>query len=349
MFHLSTLRIKEEFLRLAHSEIFSDAMNLTHTLILCILLLLGCSKEQPGPAEQKPVTPLAKIDVPSFDSSNAFRYLLKQTSFGPRVPGSIAHDKCLAFFQKELSGLAEAVNLQTFTQTGYDGKILSMTNVIASFNLKTTARILLLAHWDSRPRADQDPNPIKRSLPILGANDGASGVAVLMEIANQLKNHPCPVGVDILLTDGEDYGKEGDLINYFLGARYFAQNLPTGYKPIFGILLDMIGDRQLTLLKEPYSVRYAPDVVNLVWNTAKDLGIYQFEDRLRAFNVQDDHLPLNEAGIKTIDLIDFGYPDDSNQYWHTTADTPDKCSAESLWAVGNVLLNVLYHYPSSGQ
>jgi len=324
-------------------------MNLAYTIILSLFLFGGCSKEQPKPVGQKPVTPLSNVIVPSFDSSNAFRYLLKQTSFGPRTPGSSAHEKCLSYFQKELSGFAEAVNLQPFTHTGYDGKLLAMTNVITSFNLKSTTRILLLAHWDSRPRADQDLDPSKRTQPITGANDGASGVAVLMEIANQLKNHPCPIGVDILLTDGEDYGKEGNLENYFLGARYFAENLPQGYKPVFGILLDMIGDRQLTLLKEPYSVQYAPDVVNLVWNTAKELNVYQFEDQLRSFNVQDDHLPLNEAGIKTIDLIDFGYPDDSNRYWHTTADTPDKCSAESLGAVGRVLLNVLYHYPTDNR
>jgi glutaminyl-peptide cyclotransferase len=349
MFHPCTLRIKTKFLRFPHSEYLIKAMNTTHIIIFSILFLLGCSKEQPKPAEQKQTMSVSNVTVPSFDSSSAFRYLLKQTSFGPRVPGSPEHDKCLSYFQQELSRLAEAVNLQPFTHTGYDGTLIPMTNVIASFNLKATTRILLLAHWDSRPRADQDPDPKKHIQPISGANDGASGVAVLLEIANQLKKHPCPVGVDILLTDGEDYGKEGDLTNYFLGARHFAQNLPAGYRPAFGILLDMVGDRQLSLLKEPYSVQYAPDIVRLVWNTAKQLNVFQFEDQVRAYNVQDDHLPLNEAGIKTIDIIDFGYPDESNRYWHTTSDTPDKCSAESLGAVGSVLLHVLYNYPAENQ
>jgi len=315
--------------------------------VLIIFLFSGCAKEQPKPSVQKTVIRSDTTSVPLFDSSSAFRYLLKQTDFGPRVPSSIAHEKCLAFFQREFSQFTEAVNLQSFSHVGYDGKNISLTNVIASFNLKATTRILLLAHWDSRPRADQDIDRAKRTRAILGANDGASGVAVLLEIARQLKIHPCPVGVDILLTDGEDYGEEGNLTNYFLGARYFAQNLPAGYKPVFGILLDMVGDRQLNLLKEPYSIKYAPDIVNLVWSTAKELNIYQFEDQTRSFNIQDDHLPLNEVGIKTIDIIDFGYPDETNRYWHTTHDTPDKCSGESLEAVGKVLLHILYQYPST--
>ncbi len=316
----------------------------TRYLIAAFLVfILGCnSARQPQPVPASDSTQAAKTaDVPVFDGKKSFEYLVAQCDFGPRVPNTPAHEKCLAWMQKEVQQYADAVNLQPFTHTGYEGQTLSMTNLIASFNLKATTRILLLAHWDSRPRADQDPDPKKRNQPILGANDGASGVAVLMEIARHLKEQPPAVGVDMLFDDGEDYGKEGDNANYLLGARYFADHLPQNFHPYYGILLDMVGDKELEIMKEPYSIQYAPDVVNLVWSTAKQLGVYQFSDREQRA-VLDDHLPLDQVGIRTIDLIDFQYPDGTNRYWHTTADTPDKCSAESLEAVGKVLMYVIY-------
>ncbi|MBI5476934.1 MAG: M28 family peptidase [Ignavibacteriales bacterium] len=238
---------------------------------------------------------------------------------------------------------ADYVELQTFTHNGYDGKMLKMTNIFSSFNRQSNIRILLLAHWDSRPRSDQDPDPAKRNKPVLGANDGASGVAVLMEISRLLKSSRPNIGVDILFTDGEDYGLEGDTKNYLLGARYFAKNLPKNYKPVFGVLLDMVGDAELELKKERYSIGYAPNVVDRIWATGRDLGITQFSDEIQNW-ITDDHLPLNDAGIPTINIIDFAYPDDSNRYWHTSEDTPNKCSPESLEAVGKVLLHLIYNY-----
>ena len=310
------------------------------------LLLQACSREQPKPSVTKPQDrPVVQRNVPVFDGNKAYQYLKAQTDFGPRNPGSTGHQRCLDYLQTELRHYADAVSLQPFMQSGYSNETLKLTNIIASFNLQATTRILLMAHWDTRPRADQEKNPQKRSQPILGANDAASGVAVLLEIARQLKTGPPSVGVDILLTDGEDYGKEGDTKNYLLGSRYFAQHLPQAFSPVFGILLDMVGDKQLELQKEQFSMKYAPDVVDLVWSTAKEMGIQQFSF-LTQNAVTDDHLPLNEAGIKTIDLIDFNYPDESNRYWHTTQDTPDKCSPESLEAVGRVLLHVIYNYSS---
>jgi hypothetical protein len=306
--------------------------------------LTGCSRENAVP-RQDPQLRQAPVSVPSFDGKEAFGYLKAQTDFGPRIAGSTAHQNCLNYMESEMKQSADAVNLQTFEVKGYDGERLNLTNVISSFNSSATTRILLVAHWDSRPRADQDPDPKKRNQPILGANDAASGVAILMEIGRQLKLHPPAAGVDMLFDDGEDYGKEGDNSNYLLGTRYFAKNLPPGFHPEYGILLDMVGDKQLELLREPNSIRYAPDVVDLVWSTAKDLGIYQFVDEVQR-PVLDDHLPLIEAGIKTIDLIDFNYPDASNRYWHTTQDTPDKCSPESLEAVGTVLLHLIYKQPA---
>jgi Zn-dependent M28 family amino/carboxypeptidase len=200
---------------------------------------------------------------------------------------------------------------------------------------------LLCAHWDTRPRAEQDPDKSKRNKPILGANDGASGVAVLLELASLLRTKAPPIGIDIALFDGEDYGAEGDHANYLLGSRYFAKNRPSSYLPRFGVLLDMVGDKNLELPKEGFSVRYAPGVVNLVWSTARELGISQFVDAAGE-DIIDDHLPLNEAGIPTIDLIDFNYPDPTNRFWHTHQDIPENCSPESLEAVGAVLVHVLY-------
>ena len=315
-----------------------------HIIFIFIIYLAGCSQNNNRKEVQEGMKPkITKISIPQFDGSRAYQYLIKQTDFGPRVPGTRAHKLCLEFLVSEMEKFAEAVNRQEFSHKGYDGKNIIMTNIISSFNLKATTRILLLAHWDSRPFAERDPDPANRSKPILGANDGASGIAILMEIANHLKEKSPPVGIDMLFTDGEDYGKEEDFNNYFLGSKYFVKNLPAGYKPVFGILIDMVGDAQLEIPKDRYSIKYAPEIVEIVWSKAHELGVYQFSDKLQGW-VMDDHLPLNEIGIKTIDIIDFDYPDESNRYWHTLEDTPNKCSPESLEAVGKVLLNVIYTY-----
>lgn len=278
--------------------------------------------------------------IPKFSGANAFAFLTKQTSFGPRNPNSKGHEQCLAFLENTLRQSADEVHMQSFTAQGYN-ETLRLTNVIATFNPKATARVLLCAHWDTRPRAEQDTNKAKQQLPLLGANDAASGVAVLLEIARLLKEKSPTVGVDLVFFDGEDYGMESDLSRYFLGSRYFAKNKPADYNPRFGILLDMIGDKFLDIPKEQHSVKFAPDIVDLVWAKAKELGYPQFLDEMGE-QVNDDHLQLNEVGIKTIDLIDFNYPDQTNRYWHTHDDTPDKCSAESLEAVGTVLTHVVY-------
>ena len=316
-------------------------MTVRTLLVASILLSGGCAKEAPKNVPPERIEQLQPA-VPEFDQQAAYRYLTAQTDLGPRNPGSPGHQRCLDYLGGELRKYTDAVNLQSFTVEGYDGVQLQLTNLIASFNPDSTTRVLLLAHWDTRPRADQDRDPRKRNQAILGANDGASGVAILLEIARQLKAHPPSIGVDILLDDGEDYGKEADTKYYFLGARHFAENLPQGYRPAFGILLDMVGDKELEIDREENSVNAAPDIVNLVWNTAHDLGVTQFSNLMQF--AEDDHVPLNQAGIKTIDLIDFHYPDPSNRYWHTTEDTPDKCGAESLGAVGKVLLHVIYNY-----
>ncbi len=279
--------------------------------------------------------------VPEFNAQRSFADLERQVDFGPRVPGSEAHAACALWLEGELKKNADRVVVQSFTHKDkHTGKSVPMKNIVASFNTRPgIKRIMLAAHWDSRPRADQDKLE-KQHLPIPGANDGASGVAVLLEIARALKQQPPAFGIDIVLFDGEDWGREGELDEYFLGARYFAANMGK-YRPVYGILLDMVGDARLSLPVEYNSWRIAPHVVNKVWDTAARLGYTAFEKRSGPA-VSDDHIPMIEAGIPFIDIIDFAYPDENHAYWHTLQDTPDKCSPQSLKTVGQVLLHVLY-------
>lgn len=305
--------------------------------ILALLFISSCTQQQERSAQPQQQHTMQKL-APRFDGNRAFSYLKAQTDFGPRNPNSAAHRQCLLFLESELRKSAEKVELQRFNHAGY-GENLSLANVFAQFNRTASRRVLLVAHWDSRPRAEEDADPAKRDLPIIGANDGASGVAVLLEFARMMKENPPPIGVDILLTDGEDYGdsrKDGNTDLYFLGARHFARTKDPMYNPQYGILLDMVGDRDLQLPLEQNSMRFAPQLMDIVWSAAEEAGATQFI-RIPGEAVSDDHLPLNEVGIPTIDIIDFQYP-----HWHTHQDTPDKCSPESLEAVGSVLSLVIY-------
>jgi glutaminyl-peptide cyclotransferase len=281
-------------------------------------------------------------EIPKFDGKAAYKMLLRQTEFGPRGPGLAGHEKCLRFLLRELGTYADAVRRQQFWYpVPPSGKKVQLTNVIASFNVNAKKRIFLTAHWDTRLWADQDLNPKNRTKPIIGANDGASGVAVLLEIASLLGRTPPPLGVDIVLFDGEDLGTTGLPESFSAGAKYFARNLSAGALPQFAINIDMIGDKELKIPREINSDRYAPQVMDLIFTTARELGVTQFID-YPGSEVTDDHMPLMNVGIPAVDLIDFSYPDETNKYWHTMADTPDKCSAESLSAVGRVLTAVIY-------
>lgn len=319
----------------------------TPLLLLSLALLAGSCGQQQG-QETTPQNSAAKPPstekntmvrtAPAFDGIQAFSYLKAQTDFGPRNPNSEGHKRCMNYLEMELRKSADRVVLQRFTAKGYN-ESLNLANVFAQFNPAAQQRLLLVAHWDSRPRGEEDPDPAKRNLPILGANDGASGVAILLQLARMMKEHRPEFGVDILLTDGEDYGdsrKDGNTDLYFLGARYFARTKEPAYTPEYGILLDMVGDRDLQIPMEQNSMRFAPQLMDLVWSTAEEVRATQFV-RIPGENISDDHLPLNDAGIPTIDLIDFQYP-----HWHTHQDTPDKCSPESLEAVGSVLSALIY-------
>ena len=294
--------------------------------ITLLLLLCACGKK-PQP-----------LQVPAFSGAPAYELLVKQCDFGPRVPDTPAHEQCREFLVAELNKSADRVAEQTFEEhlPGLQ-KTVKLTNIIASFNLQATQRVLLCAHWDSRPWADQDPDTSKQRQPVLGANDGASGVAVLLEIAKVLQSTPPPVGVDIILFDGEDAGISGQPDTYLAGSRYFARHKDVRFNPMMGILLDMVGGANLQLYKEINSVRYASAVVDRVWNLAARLGVNEFIPSEK-HEVTDDHIPLLNAGIPVADLIDFDY-----EHWHKSTDVPSNCSAASLEKVGRVVLAAVYN------
>jgi hypothetical protein len=286
------------------------------------------------------------VSIPAFISDNAFKYIETQVSFGSRNPGSEAHKKALDFFYSEFKKFTNNVSLQNFNYPGYDNANLSLTNIIAKFNPEAANRIFICAHWDSRPRADQDKDSTKRNYPIPGANDGASGAGVLLEIARILKDNQLPYGIDLILFDGEDYGEQHDLMNYCLGSKYFASQKPSDFNPAFGILLDMVGDKEAVFPKEANSVLYGSEVVNMIWNTARQVNASCFTEA-ESQPIYDDHIPLNEAGIKTVDIIDVDLigADSSNprrNYWHTHKDNMENISKETLQQVGNVLIKFLY-------
>ncbi|MCK5147056.1 M28 family peptidase [bacterium] len=281
-------------------------------------------------------TGCTKAQTPVFNSERAFKDLVAQCDIGYRHPGSPGHSKCLDFMVDALRPLADRVIKQPFIMVDpRTRKSHSLTNVIASFGNQGD-RILLCAHWDTRPISDFDPLPENRHKPVMGANDGASGVAILLEMARLFKDNPPPVGVDIVLFDGEDSGLEGDADSWCQGSRYFAQNRMPGYQPRYAVLVDMVGDADLYLPIEINSQRYAPDLVDQLWSLAEQLGLPAFS-REDGVEMTDDHLELLKVGIPAIDIIDFDY-----DYWHTIEDTPDKCSAESLGQVGQLLVTWIY-------
>ena len=269
----------------------------------------------------------------TFDAQRAFAILKKQCEFGPRPPGSAAHNETRDYLFTELQKYANSVALQPNQYK--TGKVtLHLNNILAEFGPPTSGETLLLAaHWDTRPFADRDPKPENRDKPILGANDGASGVAVLLEIARVLKIHPPPRRVVIVLFDGEDYGRS--IEHMFIGSRFFARNLGK-WKPDYGILLDMVGDKDLAFPIERYSWDANRGYTEAIWRRAATLGLTPFQYRL-GDKIMDDHVPLIEVGIPMVNIIDFTYP-----YWHTVEDTVDKCSPKSLEVAAMLVISIIY-------
>lgn len=304
-------------------------------LCVCALTFVtGCS-----PAAQTSGDPTQFARA--FDGERAYELLKKQVEFGPRVPGTEAHDACAKFISSSLKPYGCRVNVQEFSRT-VSGKTVRMKNIVAHFGHTTGKWVLLAAHWDSRPMADCEVNAAKRKQAIPGANDGASGVAVLLELARMFGRHKPNVGVVMVFFDGEDYGQTSS--DMFLGSTEFAsdvaKNAGIDGKPIkidYGILLDMVGDKDLRVCQEMNSLQAAREVVEKVWRKAEDLGYGKIFMPEMKYSISDDHIPLIRAGVECIDVIDFEYGP-----WHTLDDTPDKCSADSLKAVGQVTAAVVY-------
>ena len=289
---------------------------------------------------------------PDFNADSAYIYLQEQCDFGPRTMNSTAHDKCEKWIIQKFEQYGCKVTTQKATLNGYDGTPLRSTNIMASYNPEATTRIMFCAHWDCRPWADNDPDSTNWHKPIVAANDAASGVGVMIELARILKGSGLELGVDFICFDAEDYGTPqwfegedpGD--TWALGAQYFASNLPEGYAPRYGILLDMVGGVGAKFYREGMSMQYAPAIVKKVWNAARQVGYGSYFPKADGGMITDDHIPVNQtANIPCIDVIPY-YPDCAQSSfgptWHTIADNMDNIDKNTLKAVGQTMVQVLF-------
>ncbi len=292
-------------------------------LLAVAALVVACKSDRPHTA---------------FDGNAALAYAKTQLDFGTRIPNSIGAQRTGDWIVTQMKTRADTVIEQRFDHVTAKGDTLHLRNILARIHPASAQRVLYLTHWDTRPVSDQASDPVRRKLPMPGANDGASGVALLIALGDALRKTPANVGVDLLFVDGEDYGEDFSGPDVLLGSKYFATHLPSlDYKPLYAVLWDMIGDKDLNIYQEPISLNRAPEVVSLVWNQAQALGYSRyFINSPSNQGITDDHVPLLDAGIRTIDVIDFDYP-----AHHTPDDTFDKISAQSLQIVGDVATGLL--------
>lgn len=293
-----------------------------------------------------------KVNVPAFSADSAYYFIEKQLEFGPRVPNTEAHENCAKWLEKEFIRLGAEVIVQNVKLEAFDGTLLNSFNVIAQFQATKANRLMLMAHWDSRPYADHDPDTNMRDIPIPGANDGASGVGVLLEIARHLGKNPTTLGIDIILFDSEDYGVpdhkdiEWKADSWCLGSQYWANNPhKKDYYARYGILLDMVGAKDAIFTQEEVSVYYARNVVDNVWKTARNLGYSSYFVSDRTPQIIDDHRYVNEIiGIPSIDIVQYDYNTESNfgHYWHTHKDDISVIDKNTLKAVGETVMHVIY-------
>ncbi|MCE5332528.1 MAG: M28 family peptidase [Bacteroidales bacterium] len=321
-------------------------MKKIYILLFSVIVLCGC-KQAVKTQETAEV-----LKIPSFNADSAYQYVKTQVAFGPRVPNTSGHKLCAGYLSATLKQFGATVVEQRTDLEAFDGKILHAVNIIASFNPENETRILLFAHWDTRPWSDHDPNPANHDKPVPGANDGASGVGILLEMARQLGLNKPKVGVDIIFFDAEDYGAPESFTgnsedSWCLGTQYWAKNQHVpDYKAKYGILLDMVGAPGATFYKEQISMYYASHVVNKVWTTASKLGFGQYFVDKQGGGITDDHLYVNKvADIPSIDIIQYNPNSEHGfgDYWHTTNDTMENIDKNTLFAVGTTLLNVIYN------
>lgn len=335
------------------------------TLCVCISIILagcpGCENSDTtnhssnDVIKKKPETP-QMVDAPDFNEDSAYAHIQSQVDFGPRVPNSAAHSACADWLTTKLKRYTEHVKVQNATLTAYDNTKLNAKNIIASFNPNAKNRVLLCAHWDTRPFADQDDEDREKAID--GANDGGSGVGVLLEIARVLSVNKVKIGIDIILFDAEDYGQPEHVRpykpdTYCLGSQYWAKNPhQKGYRAEFGILLDMVGATNSTFTREGTSMYFAGSTMTKVWDIATKLGYSQYFSYEQTSQLTDDHLYINQIiGIPTIDIIHRTNQSRSGfgSYWHTHDDNMDIIDKTVLKAVGQTVIQVIYNYEEKGQ
>lgn len=307
-----------------------------------VLVLISCGGKTSAVATSDSLADGESAEAVSFSADSAYSYLAKQVEFGPRVPNTDAHRRAGDWIVAELQRHGAVVTEQKADLKAFDGTILHARNIFGQINPDASRRVLLLAHYDCRPWADQDPNPENRKRPVDGANDGASGVAVILETARQLKAAGSEAGIDFLFVDAEDWGTDGDDDSWAMGTRYFAQNPPVaGYSPDLAILLDMVGGKGASFPREYFSQQNAPQINDAFWAAARAAGHSdRFPNKLGGA-VTDDHIELLKVGIPAIDIIEYLPGSGFNPNWHTLSDNLDNISVETLGAVGESLMQFL--------
>lgn len=318
--------------------------------IMAVLMMTACGNVK----KTATTTMSAEIVGPDFSADSALIYCQQQCDFGPRTMNSEAHERCAEWIVSKFEQLGMTVMTQKATLTGYDGTPLKATNIIASYHPEVQDRIMLCAHWDSRPWADNDPDEANHKKPVMAANDGASGVGVMLEIARLLGSVECKVGIDFICFDAEDWGtpqwdetSENDGDTWALGAQYWSANPhKAGYKARYGILLDMVGGQGARFYQESVSLYYASNIVKKVWRAAETVGFGSYFPTNEGGMITDDHVPVNEkAGIPCIDIIPH-YPDcEQSSFgptWHTVNDDMQHLDKNTLQAVGQTLVQVIF-------
>ncbi len=309
-------------------------------LITFLSLLIVSCNEKKNVITIKPRYTFGNVEkVTLFNAAKAYSFVEKQISFGPRNPNSKGHKQCLDYLKNTLAEYADEIRIDSFHYNGYDEK-LQLFNIIGKYKPELKNRILLGAHWDTRPRAERSER--NKDKAILGANDGASGVAVLLETARHLNKINPSYGIDIVFFDAEDYGTQNDLNNFCIGSKYFAAINKTKY--LFAIILDMVGDKNAKFIREYNSYNNSQQIVDAFWKTAEIIKADKFIQSLPQHDVYDDHIPLIQAGINAIDIIDaelIGGTQPGRDYWHSHKDDLSNINKETLKQVGDVLLSFL--------
>lgn len=322
-------------------------------LVVFLASFLSCKNDGTEPNTSSNTVTIEAPTVPRFNRDSAYAYIQKQVDFGPRVPGSAAHQACKEWIVAKMESFGTKVSQQDFEATIFNGQTLPGTNIFAQINPQSTQRLLFGAHWDSRIVADSPLSTERQDEAVLGADDGASGVGILMELARLLaQDTSLDIGIDIVFFDIEDNGANGNnglQDTWALGAQYWSRNLPYGAtKPEYGILLDMVGAKGARFALEGYSMQYAPNIVDKIWKLAGYLGYSNYFVNQRGGQITDDHLYVNTvAQIPMIDIINQqpntpGTPSGFGAHWHTHNDDMDIIDKATIRTVGKLLVEVIY-------